>query len=606
MRVTTGSGLRLTLLLASLALLAACATNPIHDVPKPEPGSADLAQVRAYGDALLEVAHKEGPRSGFAAAIVTGDTILWSGSIGEMTGTGAEALPVTPDLPMHVGSITKIFTALAVMQLVEQGKLDLDANLRSYLPEFSIQSRFGNGEFTLRQMLTHYSGLPSDLLDDFSSASASTRELFNATVARTAQTHLKSRPDFAHSYSNLAFSLLGIVIERVSGEPYDAYIRQHVFAPLQMTQSAVLVPDADGRWPLAQASADPRQYGYEPIAGLPAGAIVASLHDMARFAQMLLKEGEGVVSPQSFAEMQRVQDAHVTLGGGTQGLPFQLSFPPATAQFSSGHSGALPGHNAWLRFFPGQDLAIVVLETTDYERPKTDLLGINLRDVALEFVQPGSSRRPEREEAMAPQRVAQSDGEAARYAGWYFALGLGLIEVVNDDGDLTLRLASTRLANARLLATGNDNFVPGLRLLGLIPVSAGLVGLGDAELHFVFDGDKRYITLATNGAPPQPFAASLAPGAMTAGWRRRLGTYLPADSPDGVGLLAKVTLELDPKLGIATVDARTTQGQQLGLALELLSDSQAAIAGVGRYTGEVLEFVSDDEFVFEGTRFKRI
>ena len=607
MTVTTGIRLKSSVLVLALTVLAACQTDhPVDAVPRPEPGAANVADVRAYGDALLQQAHASWPRSGFSAAIVSREAVIWSGSVGTLTGTGAEALPVTADLPMHIGSITKLFTALAIMQLIEQGKLDLDASLRTYIPEFRIHSRFGNSDFTLRQMLTHYSGLPSDLLEDFSSTSAATRDLFASTVERTAQTHLKSRPDFAHSYSNLAYTLLGIVIERVSGKPYDAYIQQHIFAPLQMQHAAVLVPDAAGKWPLEYASTDPRQFGYEPVAGLSAAGVVASLDDMMRFAQMLLAQGAGVVSPESFAEMQRVQDGHVTLGGGRQGLAFQLAFPPGEAQFSAGHSGALPGHSAWLRVYPDQDLAVVVLETHDDDSANSEWLGGNLRDVALEFVQPGSSQRPQADPADL-EAVSQSANDAKRYEGLYFAFELGLADVVNDDGTLRLHLASSRFVDAHLLAAGDHTFIPRLRFLGLIPVPASFAGLDDAtRLRFDFDGDRRYISLVSDAAPPQPLAASVHSGAITAQWRRRRGIYQPDEPPDGVGLLAKVRLYVDAEHGIAMADARTTQGQQLGLALELLSDSEAAIAGVGRYTGEVIEFVSEDEFVFEGTHFKRI
>src|SRR5687768_14976123 len=108
MRTTAGSRLQLgrvrvlCVLCVVATLLNACATsNPLDAVAKPGSG-ADIGEVRAYGDSLLQVAHAEWPRSGFSAAIVSSDAILWSGSTGVMTGTGAAALPITPDLPMHV------------------------------------------------------------------------------------------------------------------------------------------------------------------------------------------------------------------------------------------------------------------------------------------------------------------------------------------------------------------------------------------------------------------------------------------------------------------------------------------------------------------------
>jgi CubicO group peptidase (beta-lactamase class C family) len=601
---TTGTLLKLACLCLGFSALAAChSTNSIADLDKPAAVDS-IADLRDYGDELLHVALKQHLGSGFSAAIVDDDAVLWSLSLGTMTGTGAEALPLSADTPMHIGSVTKLFTALALMQLVEQGKVELDANLRTYLPEFSIKSRFGNGDFTLRQMLTHYSGLPSDLMQDFSAADpALTRALFDSTVERTALTHLKSRPDLAHSYSNLAFQLLGIVIQRVSGQNYDDYIREHIFAPLQMQHSSVLVPDDTGAWPLVQPTHDPRELGYEPIGALSAASIVSSLNDMALFMQMLLAEGERIVSKESFREMQRIQDDAATVGGGRQGLAFQLAYPPVTPQMSSGHSGALPGHYAYMRFFPEQQLGIIVLETNDDATNYTNLLGTRLRDVALEFVAAGSAKAPTAD-APEPVEVEQSEAEAARYAGLYFAAGIGLLEVDNDESELTLRLVSTGLANAHLIATGADTFIPSLRLLGLIPVPSRIIGLQAPRLQFIFDGDKRYITLAANGAPPQALAASVSPQQISGAWLRRFGLYEPVDTSGG--LLARVRLRRNQALGLPMVDARTAQGEKLELTLELLSDVQAAVAGVGRYTGEIIEFVSDEEFIFEGALFKKI
>jgi CubicO group peptidase (beta-lactamase class C family) len=604
MHRTTGTRLKLACMLVGLVALAACrSSDPLVALEKPD-SIDNVGELRAYGDELLAVAMKQHLRSGFSAAIVSGDGMLWSRSVGTMTGTGAQALPLTTDTPMHIGSVTKLFTALALMQLVEQGKVDLDANLRTYLPEFSIHSRFGNGDFTLRQMLTHYSGLPSDLMEDFAGDPADTRALFDSTVERSALTHLKSRPELAHSYSNLAFQLLGIVIQRVSGESYDAYIRDHIFAPLRMQHSAVLVPDAGGKWPLELTTTDPREVGYEPIGSLPAAAIVSSIDDMALFMQMLLAEGEGIVSKEAFREMQRIQDTNVTVGGGRQGLAFELMLPPLVPLASSGHAGALRGHHAYLRFFPGRNVGIVVLETTDDAANNTSLLAANLRDVALEYVAPGSSQSPPRAEPDGIVAVTQSAAEAARYEGRYFAHDIGLLDVDNDDGELTVRLLSSPLAKAQLTSVGNDTFIPALRVLGFIPLSTRAIGLDAPQLHFVFDGDRRYIALAANGAPPQAIAASLETREVNREWRRRFGMYEPVDGRGG--LLYRVTLRMNQRLGLLTVDARTAQGEKLELTLELLSDMQAAVAGVGRYTGEIIEFVTDEEFMFEGARFKRI
>jgi CubicO group peptidase (beta-lactamase class C family) len=596
---TTGIRLMHAGLLVFILALSACA-SPLARIDKPESSTGDLAALRAHGDGLLGVALKNYPRLGLSAAIVDSRSVLWSGSGGVIQGT-EHTLELGPDTPMHLASITKIFTALAIMQLVEQGKIDLDANLRTYIPEFSIHSRFGGSDFTIRQMLTHYSGLPSALLADYSADPAQVRSLFDSTVQRSAETHLKSPPALAHSYSNLAFQLLGIVIQRVSGESYDGYMNAHIFAPLGMRHSAVLVPDGAGRWPLEQVTTDPREYGYVTDSSLSAGSIVSSLNDMARFAQMLLAEGEGIVSKESFREMQRVQNADMTLGGPGQGLPFQMELPPTVPQPSFGHGGSKLEHNADLRIFPQQGVGVIVMEATNgFLGPR---LSNDLRDVALEYVEPGSTGRPPLPGSSPIEPVIQSAEEAERYAGLYFIPVIGLLRVDHNAGELTLHALTTSMGDTKLVALGNDTFSPGQRLPGLMLASANLVGSDGVKLQFMFLGGRRYITLAANGQPPQAVAASLEVSEVNTQWQKRFGTYHPAD--EAGERVTDITIEMQENLKIPVFNV-TSDGQKSSFALELLSDSQAATAGVGRNAGEVIEFVSEDEFAFKGARFKRI
>ncbi len=597
------------LLIACLFTLASCSATryPLLEIEKPEAGNTDLAQVRAYGEELLRVAQEQDPASGFAAIAIGPDGVVWSDNVGFMTGT--QQAPVTLDTPMHLGSITKPFTALAIMQLVEQGKIDLDANLRTYIPEFSIHSRFGNGDFTIRQMLTHYSGLPSDLLDDYFAEPATLRTAFEQTVARTADTHLKSRPDLIHSYSNLAYQLLGVVIERVSGEAYDQYIAQHIFAPLGMQHSAVLVQDADGAWPL-QGVADPRALGYVLISNLSAGAIVSSANDMGRFVQMLINEGAGIVARDTFHEMLRVQDENVTLGGGGQGLGFFLS-PPTAPTRRAWHGGALPGHYALMAWRPDEKIGVVVLESSSAGRDVTSLIGGNLTNAVEDAVLPAAARAAAAPTVASTHTFAEegaslSPADAARYAGLYFGPGgPGLMTVDDEHGALTLRFLITRLAKVNLIPRGNDAFAPNVKALGFIPIPVGLVtaGVDEAEVQFLFDGDRRYLMLEINGSNPVPLAVSMPQQQVSAEWLRRMGTFAPVVGADR-SIVQGVNFHFDAKNGIPLVDA-TTEGQTVMFPLELLSGTQAATAGFGRYAGEVIEFVSDDEFVFGGARFVR-
>jgi len=230
---------------------------------------------------------------GAALAIVEGDEIAHLRGFGQAR-PGGDA--PTPRTPFIIGSLTKSFTALAVMQLVEDGKVELDAPVQRYLPWFRVADPRAFAQITVRHLLNQTSGLPQlsglrPLVDFDDSPGASERQ------ARALSTLVLSRPvGSAWEYSNMNYNLLGLIVEVASGESYEAYVQEHIFAPLQMTHSYTSQAEArengmavGHRYWFAIPFAEPNLL--MPRGSLAGGELISSSEDMARYLIAHLNEG---------------------------------------------------------------------------------------------------------------------------------------------------------------------------------------------------------------------------------------------------------------------------------------------------------------------------
>lgn len=171
---------------------------------------------------------------GAALAIIEGERIVHTRGFG-VDRPGGKA--PTPQTPFFIGSLTKSITALAVMQLVEAGKVELDAPVQRYLPWFRVADEEKSAQICVRHLLNQTSGFPSVegeiILVGFSQDADATEK----QVRRLATLKIKHPVGATFEYSNLNFNVLGLVIEAAGGEKYASYIHRHIFDPLRMTHS---------------------------------------------------------------------------------------------------------------------------------------------------------------------------------------------------------------------------------------------------------------------------------------------------------------------------------------------------------------------------------
>ena len=214
---------------------------------------------------------------------------------------------VTPQTPFHIGSVTKSFTALAVMQLVEAGKIDLDAPVQNHLPWFKLADKQASTKITVRHLLNNTSGISRiDGDTDMLSQQGLEEKVRGLVIIQLTQP-----VGSTFQYSNINWSIAGLIVEQVSGQSYADYVTEHIFNPLDMRHSY-----ASRTLALADGLVDEHHimFGHAfkserpvPPAYLPAGFLIASIEDMTHYAIAQLNEGRYgktfILSPQRVVEM---------------------------------------------------------------------------------------------------------------------------------------------------------------------------------------------------------------------------------------------------------------------------------------------------------------
>ncbi|MEL7719389.1 serine hydrolase domain-containing protein [Citromicrobium bathyomarinum] len=316
-----------------------------------------LALVAAAGasagelDTFVDAQMERTPLPGVAWGVVDGDAIT-AGARGTLESGGSAA--VTEDTPFLLGSISKSFTALAVMQLVEAGKVDLDAPIARYLPEFVGKPA---GAITVRQLLGHtsgYSTLQGNSTPDDSGTGA-------ATIAHRAAWYADQSPAYAPgarwAYSNANYLILGRLIEVVGGIPYPDYITTKIFEPLGMEHS--FVSGSGERRAMARGhtpwfgSMRPVAAQGATLASAPQGGIVSTAGDTARYLRMMMNGRDDILSAAGKARM--LQPASEATPG--YGLGWMLD----GAEGSAYHTGTSPGFDTIAAMIPAKRRAVVVL-----------------------------------------------------------------------------------------------------------------------------------------------------------------------------------------------------------------------------------------------------
>ena len=309
-------------------------------------------------DSLISAEFAGRPVGSVTAGVVAGKELIWTKSYGRAD--MEKTIPADADTVYRIGSITKMFTALMLEQMVEAGKVHLSDPVEKYFPEINVvQGRMPDAApITLMQLATHTSGLGREPDNTATYVTGAVAEWEKTLIAALPHTHYELEPGTRFSYSNIGYAILGAALSRAAGEDYTVYLPKHIFQPLGLTHTALerndqMLPHLAKGYevgPNGEADSKISEREHETGRGykVPNGAIYTTVGDLARFVSFLMGQGpESVLKHASLErfQMQTMVPADIGLTSG-YGIGFQVE--RRDNYVAVGHGGAVAGYTAML------------------------------------------------------------------------------------------------------------------------------------------------------------------------------------------------------------------------------------------------------------------
>lgn len=546
---------------------------------------------------------------GLAIGVVTRDGLAWGGGYGVVRSGSNEA--VTADTRFPIASVTKPLTAVAVMTLVEDGRVALSAPVSRYLPRFSPPPPRDDGDrpITVRHLLSHHGGLVRDYRKGMVGPSSEDVDI----VSDISTLLLANPPGTVYRYSNVGYAVLGELIEAASGSSYEEYVGRALFSPLGMgdTRATIGVSAAEsGRFAAGHERTGlvfSRMKPVEPATrrDTAAGAAVSTVRDLARFVTMLLNEGEtadgrALLRRESVAELFDTPFPRRPLDEDDYALGFKIG-KMTSDPVDVRHGGTLDGYATLIALVPEHGVGIVILSNADQPFARHHIANEAIRlwiDAELDEVAP----RPT--VAVPPERL---DALSGHYVGvGDFSLHLEL-----DVPARRLVLSGEELALEQIDDAPAARYRVVKRIAGIGFPVAGAFGAHHAHLDFVSVADEllpRVVLTYAELPLEMPFIPIAAPEVRIPSTRRtRAGDYeLAADSrrfaPPG---LTAVTIFYRDGLMFADLNAGGISRMVLEPAD--LADSSTGLAGEvyqALGTGETFSF-RNGVLRYSGLSFER-
>lgn len=517
----------------------------------------------------LMVTQKFGP-SGIA--VVTTNGIFYAQGFGYSD--YSKGIPATPDTLYCVGSISKLFTATAIMQLAEKGLIDIDKPVSDYIPEFMVKSHFPNiRPVTVRMLLTHRSGLPSDRMWNFFSGDFSD---FRNVISFINNHYLQNPPGLVFNYCNNGYAVLGVLIERVTGVDFYTYIKRQILDPLEMTHSTFVMTNRDDQL-CTKSYIIPGYDIQEPTPwATPAGSLWSSPREMANFIIMVLNGGtfhnKRILNADTLKAMFEDDIRNSSLDFGYQhGLGWAIDFHPFPTKGMCISHGRYVCFHSELMILPESGLG-VIYETTGNGAGnaiiKVPAKGLDEVFPLLKI----TNIKPEAKTVIPELNLETNIQKISRI----YATSLGLLEIISDGKEVRAEMVSDHTAIYHLKAETNGCFS----------------GYSITKIAFVTVDGTSYV-LKNNGNSFSLFGRETIPAISGIDWKKLAGTYhiYNEDWQSSLSRLSGHPLQIELKGKGNLAEIRTPSGKFM---LESWNDQEAVIMGFqivgtdGRYYGSTI------------------
>jgi CubicO group peptidase (beta-lactamase class C family) len=418
--------------------------------------STDFSQVRNRLSTEIPEMMRASHAVGVTIALVDGKHTVWARGFG--MANRAKKVPVTAETLFQIGSTSKTMAAVAVMQLVEQGKVDLDAPLSRYVPQFKMLPRFsGPSKVTVRSVLDMHSGIPGDIENGIA-----TTKPFKGFDSKLLGILAKDYPqlpvDTVDAYCNSGYVLLRDVVEHVTDQNFAAYTAQNVFAPMGM-HSTTFDPASAPTGKLSvgyvthtganggvRVEAPPRVY----VNGWAGGSGLSSATEMASYLKTLLAggstpDGGRILSRSTLQEMTTPQ-THLPLdvGPAKMGLGWFVGDASNMWMGPALHwNGGTDTFRTFFRWLPKSQLGVFVSVNTASTTSLSDEIGLR----ALGLMVTAKTGRTAPEPAPPSPVVKASPAKLQRAIGRYASTAAGLLSITASGGNLKLEIIGTQVPN---------------------------------------------------------------------------------------------------------------------------------------------------------------
>ena len=488
-----------------------------------------------------------------------------------------------------VASITKTFTGIAVMQLVEQGLIDLDKPVGDYIEELSLP----HGEedkITTRMLLTHHSGIQGNILYNWYLPEVSKDPLIYEQITDLInQTGTIFPPGKLHSYSNSGYALLGVLIHRVSGLHYVDYIRSNILSPLGMDKSIVFAGEETDAF-IARGYDGKNSTSMPMKLGIPAGGMALSAADAAKYMKAIIDSYQGksqILQAGTMKEMMRQQNSHVPIDRRFSiGFTWFLRHPLSRYTKYAAHPGELPPYHAMLVVLPELQAGVLISTNSNKAADAPQNMAHTISEWLYNY-STGKTIHPQE----SSKTVSYNYELAKQHEGIYPNVYFGPMKVMAKKNRLICKSKAMPMP-LHLIPCADSSYLPKVKLFGLIPLP--IKQLKDLKIEFKeIDGEK-FIYFIFQNSIVNP-NIRIETYASPEEYRNYTGKYRVINMEHSERVVKKVRIK---KSGDFYILNYTFLGRyQFNLALRPVDERNAKIAGLGYFVGENINWESSGEKV---------
>ena len=591
---------RLRIIVLSFILLCLNCSSLHPDRPVFKKG--DFPGAVAVLDTIIRKNLKRQRIPGAAVALVHKGRVIFSQCYGYAD--TEKKLPITEDTYFMAGSLTKSFTALAVLKLIEEGKIDPNADIKNYIPDFSIKNLYaGEALITVNHLLTHTSGL---MIDYYAHLTGEKKQSNADLLSQLQNEYLCFKPGSASKYSNIGYRLLGMMIEQVTGERFEDYLEKEVFKPLGLNNS-FFEYTADMTLHISRGHNGDTETSRIDNEDKSASGLFSTLKDLTAFLKFL-SSGAGqlpgginnskiidLITKNADPAIDTFYDSKNIYSSGWYLNSYQ--FNGVHAVLSS--SGNINGFSTAITYIPEERLGIVILTNSALGwKANMDIIARGLRGL-IDASCGSETRRTDAEN----QKNIESTAEYESLCGRYVGFG-PIVDIFQRKNKLYVKFKGPA---ARLIPEGDGIFKPVLRILFM---DINVARFTDYErIRFRFSRNRRgdkFVYLearvgeSTFSIPLHHYQKSNIPKS----YNRYYGTWALDENetyPDILKLYLPLNrLTFFEKDGWPMIKINTWMGEGL-LLLVPLSENLARIAG----SGEIVS-MNADTVNYIGLRFKKV